>query len=141
MAKKAASGMRGRIIKKNPIATGFQLLTNDEFLVSPPIRVVHAGRLVIATVPRWQWIAVLILLPPLGRWRAKPCAKISGPVLVERFQIHYRGRAYVTYGQANPIPFGSSQIDHRRLTLFAHLFGRWQTLIAQRAETADINNI
>ena len=43
--------MHRRVVEEDPVAPGPELLSDDELLVRAPVRIVHAGRAVIAAVP------------------------------------------------------------------------------------------
>ena len=61
----AALRMNSRIIEENAVASGFELLANNEFFVGAPVGIVHAGGLVITAIPRNQNLSRFVLLPPI----------------------------------------------------------------------------
>src|ERR1051325_6821917 len=89
----AAFRMDRRVIEKNAVAAGFELLLNDEFLVGSPVRGVHASGLIFAAVPRGQSVSRSVLLTPGRRRSMKFLAKRFRPIAIKRVQLYNRSSA------------------------------------------------
>src|SRR5437588_1090524 len=133
--------MDGGVIEEHAVAAGVELEADDELLVGPPIRIVHASRLVPAAIPRGQGRSIASLLTPLGRFRMKPGAQVRWPVTIESFQVHDRSGAHVTNGQPKAVVFRATQIARRRLAFPPQPLRAWQPVIAQTTEPRDINDM
>src|SRR5687768_9637557 len=92
--------MNGWVVEEDAVVAIVQLQLDDRLLVSPPIRIVHAGRLVFPAIPGRERFAVATVLPPLVRCRREVCAELLRPVLVERLKVHDRGRTDVAEREA-----------------------------------------
>ena len=79
----AALGMNGRVIEENAIASGFELLANDEMFIGPPIRIVHTSGLIRGSVPGGQGSAGLVLLEPMRGRMMELLAEFGRPMFIE----------------------------------------------------------